>query len=156
MCFGIWNSDQKKILWERRKINQTWHMLFFWHEDVAFEREDGVTLLTKAGSASCLIPTSNTLFLLCQWWQINRKAFSWGSCRLQKCFTWIISVSKKRCIGQYWRSSATESVMEVLWTRASFAPHAWGRACVDLKDEGEILSLVYHGKGRLRGPKRNL
>lgn len=146
MCCGIWNLDQKRIVWERRKVNQTWHMLFFWHKDVAQEGGGrGVTPLTKAGSASCLIPTLSILFIFCQQWQINRKAFFWCPCRLQKCFTWIFSVSEK-CVWCYQMSSAMGSVTEVPWAKASFPPHARGSACVDPKDEWEIPRSVYHGK----------
>lgn len=65
-----------------------------WH------RREGVTLLSNAGIASRLIPTPSILFIFCQQWQINRKAFSWCPGRLQKHFTSLSSFSEKRCVWQ--------------------------------------------------------
>lgn len=33
-CCGVWKLDQKEIVWERRKVDRTWHLLFFQHEPV--------------------------------------------------------------------------------------------------------------------------
>lgn len=87
MCCGVRNLDQKNQL-----------MLFFWPK--MRHMREGVTLLSNAGIASHLIPTPSILFIFCQQWQINRKAFSWCPGRLQKHFTSISSFSEKCCVWQ--------------------------------------------------------
>lgn len=134
---------------KENKSNLT-HAIFLTREHGTWGRGWGVTALTKAGSASRLVPTLTVLFIFCQQWQIYRKAFSWWPCRLQKHFTWIISVSEKCCVRRYQMSNAKGSVTEVPWTKASLAPRARGSACVDPKDEWENSSSVYRGKGRLQ------
>lgn len=59
---------------------------------------EGVTLLTNAGIASHSIPTPSILFIFCQQWQTNRKAFSWCPGRVQNHFTSISSFSQKCCV----------------------------------------------------------
>lgn len=94
MKFGPKEDSMGK---EENKSKLT-HTIFLTWGCGTWGRGWGVTPLTKAGSASCLIPTLSVLFIFCQQWQINRKAFSWCPRRLQKQFTWIISVSEKSCV----------------------------------------------------------
>lgn len=140
-------------MWKQENKSKLTHAIFLTWGCGMWGRRWGVTPLTKAGSASCLIPTLSVLFIFGQQWQKNRNALSWCPCRLQKRVTWTFSVWEKRCVQQYQMSRDGGSVAEVSWTRASLAPRARGNACAELKDEREISSLDCHRKGWLWAPE---
>lgn len=97
---------------------------------------EGVTLLTNAGIAACLIPTSSILFIFCQQWQINRKPFSWCPADYKNTSPQLAVFQRNSVFGTI--SSATGPVVEGLQTRASLGPWSEG-----------WMGWIYHRKGWL-------
>lgn len=171
-----WSCNLRNVLWSR-KFGPKEHSMgkeenksssCYFPDTRMWHMMEGVILLTNAGIASCLIPTSSILLIFCQQRQINRKAFSWCPGRLQKHFTSISSFSEKRCVWQNQQchgprngSAADQSITwTTIWGMNGQSP-AWsiiGRGdCTPGSETGHWAHLLWpHPWHRLFSPSLHL